>query len=125
MMDVKCVVTSRLRDLDLPEDGARCQAPWRLCSWKDHQAHSTEKAPLASQTVGSGGTEEWRMWEEEKVRSIGMHAHVQAVTVLQFRDNTISGQIHIQNIFKLAFLCVVFQDRASCSFLGPVLKLTL
>lgn len=88
MMDVKCVVTSRLRDLDLPEYGARCQARWRLCSWKDHQAHSTEKAPLASQTVGSGGTGEWRMWEEEKVRSIGMHARVQAVTVLQFRDYT-------------------------------------
>lgn len=68
MIDVKCVVTSCLRDLDLPEDGARCQAQWRLCSWKDHQAHSKEKVPLASQTLGSGGTKGWQMWETGKVQ---------------------------------------------------------
>lgn len=68
MMDVKRVVTSCLRDLDLPENGARCQARRRLCSWKDHQAHSKERVPLASQTVGSGGTEGWQMWEAGKVQ---------------------------------------------------------
>lgn len=109
MIDVKCVVTSCLRDLDLPEDGARCQARWRLCSWKDHQAHSKEKVPLASQTLGSGGTEGWQMWEAGKVQWIGMHAHVQAVPVLQFRDYT---RVHT---FKhtIQFLGWVF-----CLFLG-------